>query len=93
MTAARLLTPGQVAQLLGLPSSRSFLRRLPKLREGRFPAPIEGLGQRWDRRAVDAWLDLQSAIGPASFVQNNGAGEAELIRRAGLLREVSAHDA
>jgi predicted DNA-binding transcriptional regulator AlpA len=51
-----------------------------------FPAPLPGLGKRWDPVAVDAWLDAQLApeLSPARPQAAAAAPdwEAELIRRA-----------
>lgn len=80
MSTARLLVPGELAALLGLPSQRSFAARLPALRRAGFPEPVPAMGRRWDREAVHRWLDAH-----AGFLPNTagiGAQEAELIRRA-----------
>lgn len=87
MNTARLLDPGEVAQLLRLRSSRSFAARLPGLRKAGFPEPVPALGRRWDREAVHRWLDAQGGLLPNT---NTSAAENELIRRARQL-EGSLH--
>ncbi len=80
MNQARLLQAGEVAVILGMPSGRSFLARLPRLRGHGFPATVPGCGRRWDRRAVEAWLDRCAAREDPGGTQGGHPGE-ELIRR------------
>jgi hypothetical protein len=53
--AGRLLTDDQAAAYLGV--RRSDLKGLPL----RLRVPINGK-PRWDRRAIDAWLDAQTGL-------------------------------
>ncbi len=79
MTTARLLRAGEVAQLLALDSARSFLMRRRRLEAERgFPAPVDSLLPRWDRTAIERWLDGRAITGTAGHMQ----AEDELIRRA-----------
>jgi hypothetical protein len=73
-----LWTAHQVAEALALPSARAFHCRRRRLEEAGFPSPVRGLPDRWDPRAIEAWLALQR---PASLAAPDTA-EALLIARA-----------
>lgn len=68
----RLLTISQTAKKLGYKSTGGFnhARQTLEQREG-FPKPIiaagNGLRQKWDERAIDAWLDARMP----SHLRNN----------------------
>ncbi len=61
MLQPRGMTSEAVAEYLGYRSAKSFQSRLPVLRAKGFPPRIAGL-HRWDRAAIDRWLDEQSGI-------------------------------
>ncbi len=61
MIEPRCMTSEAVAEYLGYRSAKSFQSRLPVLRANGFPPRIAGL-HRWDRAAIDRWLDEQSGI-------------------------------
>lgn len=80
----RLLTVEEVARVLRI-TPRTFRRRRAELQAGGFPAPVPGLPDRWDRVAIEAWLDRQI---PAAAAQDPlRALERTLISRAGALAE------
>lgn len=79
----RLLLREEVARLLRL-SPRVFRRRQAELEAAGFPAPVPGLPDRWDRAAIEAWLDRQiPAAGPAQDPLRQA--ERTLVARAGAL--------
>lgn len=81
MIAPRRVAHGhEIAAMLGC-KPRSFARRLPALQAAGFPAPLPGLGQRWDIQAVEAWLNAQSPAPAASAI----GAEAVLIERAAAM--------
>lgn len=61
-TAPRLLRPDEAAAYLGI--SKTALRRLEK--EPGFPKPIRisPRSPRWDRQALDSYLDGKARTGP-----------------------------
>lgn len=84
-----MLTNAEVAALLSM-SLDTWIRRKPMLiRDQGFPPPV-ALGpcsHRWDRLAIEAWLDLQrpphlrQAVAPELTVKGGADGLAELQRR------------
>jgi predicted DNA-binding transcriptional regulator AlpA len=80
----RLLLAEEVARLLRL-TPRVFRRRRAELEAAGFPPPLPGLPDRWDRAAIEAWLDRQI---PAAAPQDPArALERTLISRAGSLAQ------
>jgi hypothetical protein len=79
------LRVAQVAQLLGLPNSRSFAARRRRLEEAGFPPPLPGLGKVWDPLAIDAWRRRQPGAPPSSAEAEGQAAEDLLIARARAL--------
>lgn len=75
---AMLWTAHQVAKALALPTVRHFRCRRRRLEQAGFPAPVRGLPDRWDPRAIEAWLAAQR---PAPLAAPETA-EALLIARA-----------
>ena len=73
-----LWTAHQVAQALALPSARAFHCRRRRLEQAGFPPPVAGLPDRWDPRAIEAWLAAQRPPEHAA----PDAAEALLIARA-----------
>ncbi len=61
MIEPRGMTSEAVAEYLGYRCTKTFQSALPILRARGFPARIVGL-HRWDRAAIDRWLDEQSGI-------------------------------
>lgn len=55
----RLVTSADVGRYLGR-SASWFCRNRATLEARGFPRPVDACGMRWDRAAVDAWLDEQS---------------------------------
>lgn len=81
----QLLTAHQVAMTLALDSAMSFHRRRRCLEaEHGFPAPVPGLGLRWDPAAIDAWLGRQRGAAPAAA--DEGV-ESLLVARARAIGE------
>ena len=72
--APRGLKGCEVAAYLGL-SSSSFVRKRRAMIRAGFP-PSDPLTGRYDRHAIDAWLDARAGLG-------GNAGERELLRRLG----------
>lgn len=76
-----LWTAHQVAEALALPSARHFHCRRRRLEDGHgFPPPVAGLPDRWDPRAIEAWLAAQRPRTAA--VNDDDGAEAVLIARA-----------
>ena len=73
-----LWTAHQVAVALALPSARAFHCRRRRLEQAGFPPPVAGLPDRWDPRAIEAWLAAQRPPEHAA----PDAAEALLIARA-----------
>ena len=84
----RLLTADETARMLRV-STRVFRRRLNELARAGFPPPVPGLPERWDRVAIEAWLDRQM---PAPARLQDPAREVErvLLARAQRLQCESA---
>lgn len=78
----RLLLADEVARLLRL-SPRAFRRRQGELAAAGFPPPLPGLPDRWDRVAIEAWLDRQI---PAS----GAAQDPRRVQEATLLARAAA---
>jgi hypothetical protein len=78
-----LWTAHQVAQALALPAARHFRCRRRRLEaEHGFPPPVAGLPDRWDPRAIEAWLAAQRAGLMPPARDEAAEGEAMLIARA-----------
>lgn len=80
----RVLLEAEVAGLLRL-GLEEFRAALPGLRAAGFPPPLPGLPvPRWDRPAIEAWLDRQA---PMSGPPQDPLRQAEraLIGRAATL--------
>lgn len=76
-----LWTAHQVAEALALPSARCFHARRRRLEgEHGFPPPVAGLPDRWDPRAIEAWLAAQRPR--LAAVNDDDGAEAVLIARA-----------
>jgi hypothetical protein len=74
----QLLTSAEVALRLRR-SLPWFQRNRASLEARGFPAPVDGLGMRWDPVAIDRWLD---ALLPAAPMAEQAKAEATLIERA-----------
>lgn len=78
---ARLIPAREVAALLGR-SLAWFERHRARLEaEHAFPPAVAAVGARWNRRAVEAWVDAQAAPHHAAAALEM-AGEAALVERA-----------
>ena len=62
------MTSHDVAYYLGFANVKTFQSRLPKLRKLGFPDKIGALN-RWDRAAIDRWLDEQSGLAEQSALE------------------------
>lgn len=84
----RLLMREEVARLLRL-SRRAFSRRQAELEAAGFPPPLPGLPDRWDRVAIEAWLDRQI---PSAGPPQDPLRQAErmLLARASALSGAEA---
>lgn len=58
MTAPKLLTSRQVAEIFGW-SLEHWRRQRPKLEAAGFPGPVTPPGTRWDPVAIERWLARQ----------------------------------
>lgn len=82
MIAPRRVAHGhEIAAMLGC-TPRGFARRRRALEAAGFPAPLPGLGMRWDIQAVEAWISAQSGAPGAA---DPGGIEARLIERAAAM--------
>ena len=82
MSGRLLLRAPEVAALLGM-SVRAFHAARARLRDRGFPAPVPGMGPRYDPRAIEAWLARAQGKAAASPPVEDIAGwQAELDRRA-----------
>lgn len=74
----RVLTLEEVSRLLRL-TPRAFRRRLAELEAAGFPPPVPSFNDRWDRVAIEAWLDRQI---PAAVRDPAREAERLLLARA-----------
>ena len=78
MPSDRLLTPAEIAQQLGVPLN-TFRRNLPALRRDHgFPAPLPGMGGRYDPLAIATWREAQGKA-PAPGTPAAAPGEPDTI--------------
>jgi excisionase family DNA binding protein len=75
----RLLTAGEVAELLAVPES--WVREAT--REGRLPHLALGRYRRYSREAIDAWLEDQQA-GPPPAPRRTQAADLQSARGSSL---------
>lgn len=54
-----LLTFPEVAERLGVPLNSLYRNHRVLREEHGFPAPVPGLGRRWDPQAIENWLATQ----------------------------------
>ena len=80
-----LLTAAQVADRLQITVRAFWARRRSLEAEHGFPAPVPGIGQRWDPAAIQAWQDRTGGLDRHD--RGDDGAELRLIARA---REISA---
>lgn len=81
---ARLWQAAQVAERLAMTPGAFCQRRRRLEAEHGFPAPVPGLGRRWNPAAIEAWLAVQAGGMPA---QDQVSPEDILISRARAMAE------
>ncbi|WP_133251487.1 helix-turn-helix transcriptional regulator [Zavarzinia aquatilis] len=81
--AGRLMTAAEVAALLGH-ALGWFYRERRRLEAAGFPPEVRGLRNRWDRAAIEAWLDGQLPARQAPPAAH-GDADPELAQWAAIL--------
>lgn len=64
----RLLTMRETAKFLGRTYEWFRRKRADLIAEAGFPQPVKGMGNCWDQRAIERWLDRQSEPTAASVL-------------------------
>lgn len=85
MMTQSFINSAQVAQLLDLPSSLSFLARRADLEERGFPLPCSWISRpmKWRRELVLAWIATQGLPRALGERPRLVAANAHLMARAG----------
>jgi hypothetical protein len=85
MNVPMFINSAQVAQLLDLPASESFLARRADLEERGFPLPCSWIARpmKWRRELVAAWIETQGLPRALGERPRLVAANAHLMARAG----------